>query len=65
MFFIAIGIIDTVMVIAVAVVLYAEEKDKQTRRAKGLPPRRYHDVTDYDPIELHLMNIETALWLKK
>ena len=31
-----------------AVVLYFEQLDKETRQAQGLPPKKYHDVTDYD-----------------
>ena len=65
MLFLYIGIIDAVAIIAIAAVLYSHEKDKQTRRANGLPPKRYHDITDLDPTELHLRNIEEALWRKK
>ena len=65
MVFLVIGITDAILVIVMIAVLHAEDKDKQYRRANGLPPKRYHDVTDYDPIELHLMNIEEALWTKK
>jgi hypothetical protein len=61
MMFLYVGIIDAILVIALIARLYSEEKDKQTRRANGLPPKRYHDVTDYDPVELHLMNIEDLL----
>ena len=65
MLFLVIGITDAILVIVMIAVLHAEDKDKQYRRAIGLPPKRYHDVTDYDPIELHLMNIEEALWRRK
>ena len=61
MMFLYIGIIDFILVIAITAKLYSEEKDKQTLRANGLPPKRYHDVTDLDPIEMHLMNIEDLL----
>ena len=65
MMFLYIGIIDFILVIAITAKLYSEEKDKQTLRANGLPPKRYHDVTDLDPIEMHLMNIEDLLRWKK
>ena len=65
MMFLYVGIIDAILVIALIARLYSEEKDKQTRRANGLPPKRYHDVTDLDPVEMHLMNIEGLLRWKK
>ena len=65
MMFLYIGIIDAILVIAIIAKLYSEEKDKQTRRANGLPPKRYQDVTDLDPVEVHLMNIEGLLRQKK
>ena len=65
MMFLYIGIIDAILVIAIIAKLYSEEKDKQTRRANGLPPKRYHDITDLDPTEMHLMNIEDLLRWKK
>ena len=58
--------LSSVAIAGLLVALLAhEERDRQYRRANGLPPRRYHDVTDIDPVELHLMNIEQALWRKK
>lgn len=63
--FVGIAIIVVAFVVGVIVLLYSEEKDRQYRRANGLPPKRYHDVTDLDPTELHLLNIEQALWKKK
>ena len=65
MMFLYIGIIDAILVIALIAKLYSEEKDKQTRRANGLPPKRYHDITDLDPTEVHLMNIEDQLRRQK
>ena len=65
MMFLYIGIIDAILVIALIAKLYSEEKDKQTLRANGLPPKRYHDITDLDPTEVHLMNIEDLLRRQK
>ncbi len=65
MMFLYVGIIDAILVIALIARLYSEEKDKQTRRANGLPPKRYHDITDLDPTEVHLMNIEDLLRRQK
>ena len=65
MMFLYVGIIDAILVIALIAKLYSEEKDKQIRRANGLPPKRYHDVTDLDPTEVHLMNIEDLLRRQK
>ena len=62
---IAIGIIVAAFVAGMAIVLCREERDRQYRRANGLPPKRYHDVTDLDPTERHLLNIEGALRKKK
>ncbi len=63
--FVGIAIIVVAFVVGMIVLLYSEEKDRQYRRANGLPPKQYHDVTDLDPTELHLRNIEQALWKKK
>ena len=65
MMFLYVGIIDAILVIALIAKLYSEEKDKQTRRANGLPPKRYHDITDLDRTEVHLMNIEELLRRQK
>ena len=35
-------------VIAFAVILYREQRDKEIRKATGQPARKYHDITDYD-----------------
>lgn len=29
-----------------------EEHDKQKRRRESLPPKRYHDITDYEVIDV-------------
>ena len=63
--FSVIGIIAVVFAVVMIVVLYREDNDKQRRRLNGLPPKRYHDITDLDPMEMHLRNIEEALWKKK
>ena len=63
--FFGIAIIVVIFVVGMIVVFYREEKDRQYRCLNGLPPKRYHDVTDLDPTELHLRNIEEALWKKK
>ena len=60
--YIGIGVFFAIVMI---VVLVCEQKDKKYRARNGLPPRRYHDVTDYDSTELHLMNIEHYLRTKK
>ena len=46
-------ILLTVFCIAV---LAHEQKDKQKRRANGLPARRYYDVTDYDVRQVITVN---------
>lgn len=40
--------IVAVTVIAFIVLLSHEQNDKERRRRQGLPPKRYHDITDYD-----------------
>ena len=35
-------------VIAFIVLLSHEQNDKECRRRQGLPPKKYHDITDYD-----------------
>lgn len=52
--FSVIGIIAVVFAVVMIVVLYREDNDKQRRRLNGLPPKRYHDITDLDPMEMHL-----------
>lgn len=48
MFPVYIPVIVFVLVVIFACVLYVEQRDKENRRAKGLPPKKYHDITDYD-----------------
>ena len=45
---IAIGIIVILGTIAFIVLLAAQEHDKQQRKAKGLPPKKYHNISDSD-----------------
>ena len=40
--------IVAVTVIAFIVLLSHEQNDKERRRRQGLPPKKYHDITDYD-----------------
>ena len=39
---------SAVFAIAVTALLAYEQRDKERRRAQGLPPKKYHDITDYD-----------------
>lgn len=32
--------------------LALEERDKQKRRREGLPPKRYHDITDREVVDV-------------
>lgn len=42
-------IITGILGVAVFVAWIAyENHDKASRKAKGLPPRKYHDINDYD-----------------
>ena len=34
--------------LAFIILLYREQKDKEYRRQNNLPPKKYHDITDYD-----------------
>ena len=45
-----IGLIIGGIIIPIAFVILCvvELHDKETRRAKGLPPKKYHDINDYD-----------------
>ena len=40
--------IAAVFVIAMILKLALEQRDKNRRARRGLPARRYHDVSDYD-----------------
>ena len=55
MLFLFIGIITVILVVGMFVVLYCEEKDKSYRRESGLPPKRYHDITDCDSVDVYLL----------
>lgn len=39
--------------IALIIVLAVEQHDKETRAREGLPPRKYHDITDHDVTIIH------------
>lgn len=41
-------IFAAVFVIAIVILLACEQHDKTTRQKNGLPPKKYHDITDYD-----------------
>ena len=43
-------------VIAFIVLLYSEQRDKEKRAARGLPPKKYHDITDYDVITVYTVH---------
>lgn len=45
--FVLIGIY-ILAIIGFIVMLAVEQHDKEERRRKGLPPKKYHDVNDYD-----------------
>ncbi len=43
------GLITGIIGVALLVAIYAVEQfDKDRRREEGLPPKKYHDVTDQD-----------------
>ncbi len=43
-----VAIILVLMVNALTVLLYVEQRDKERRKAQGMPPKKYHDITDQD-----------------
>lgn len=45
--FVITGIV-IVTVILFVVILAVEQHDKEKRKKNGLPPKKYHDITDYD-----------------
>lgn len=47
-FAIAILIIVVLFVVVMAIRLAGEQYDKDTRVQNGLPPKKYHDITDQD-----------------
>ena len=46
--FVIITGIVIVTVIAFTIILYREQRDKERRKAQGLPAKKYHDITDCD-----------------
>ena len=50
---IVIAISSVVLTILCFAVLASEAKDKAYRREHNLPPRKYHDITDYDVHEVY------------
>lgn len=48
MFLIYVPVIVFVLVIVYAAILYREQRDKEARKAAGLPSKKYHDINDYD-----------------
>ena len=49
----AIAIIVVLTVIGITVVLYVEQRDKERRKAQGLPQKKYHDITDQDVMTVY------------
>lgn len=47
MLFVILGIC-AVFAIVMAAVIWVEQRDKEQRKAKGLPAKKYHDINDYD-----------------
>lgn len=45
-----------IAVIAFAAMLAGEQRDKERRRREGLPPRKYHDINDYDVTTIHTIH---------
>ena len=43
-----------VLTILAFAILKSEAKDKAYRAQKGLPPKRYHDITDYEVHDIYL-----------
>jgi len=62
---IGILLVGPIFAVIMIIVLVCEQKDKQHRAQQGLPPRKYHDITDYSDLEVHLMLIEDLLRSKK
>ena len=52
--------IVVVAVIAFAIVLLSEQRDKERRRREGLPQKKYHDITDYDVTSLGLESYDLS-----
>ena len=54
----AVAIILAVMVLGIIILLYVEQRDKERRKAQGLPQKKYHDVTDHDVITVYTIHHE-------
>lgn len=52
----AVAIILIVMVVGITVLLYVEQRDKERRKAQGLPQKKYHDITDHDVITVYTIH---------
>ena len=50
---IAILIILVLLVVAFIALLTHEQNDKEWRQKNGLPPKKYHDITDMDVTIVH------------
>lgn len=42
------GIVALALIIGFIILLAVEQHDKENRQKQGLPPKKYHDITDYD-----------------
>ncbi len=47
-FVIGIFVISVLFAIAIIALLVIEDRDKRIRKEEGLPPKKYHDISDYD-----------------
>lgn len=52
----AVAIILAVMVLGIIILLYVEQRDKERRKAQGLPQKKYHDITDHDVITVYTIH---------
>lgn len=41
-------VIAVIATIGFIILLVSEQRDKERREKQGLPPKKYHDITDYD-----------------
>ena len=49
----AVAIILVVMVLGIIILLYVEQRDKERRKAHGLPQKKYHDITDNEVMTVY------------
>ena len=42
--------------VSLIILLAVEHHDKNKRQKKGLPPKKYHDITDYDVTTVHTIH---------